>query len=511
MQSDQSDVNLRSKVPSVPTARTVAPRTTFMKLNYFDRRVALILVMLLGLTGFVILLGDRVGVTLHRVAPLGVARSTSSVIIQFSENMNRVTVPPNVKVVQIAPDKLDSTNSDRDVLATVDGTVSWSGTTFNFRPNTPLKPGAAYQVILKPGAISDSGRKVISEYHYSFTVRTPRVAYLAPANSAPINLWVADPTVPGSAHQVTNSPSGIYDYGVSPDGSKIAFAEKNSDTGTIDIKMLDVDSGGIEQLTNCADAECKTPTWRPDGQLIAYERIDLNSSLANQVGPSPTRIWIIDLSSTPATTRPLFDDSQILGYGVRWSADGTRISMFDYSSKGILVHDFRDSTTELIPSKYGNSGELSPDGNKLIYPEVTLANNEATSYLQVVDLVNKNLQRLSTPEDPIDDDTAIWSPDGKFLIVGRRYLDERMTRGRQIYKVNPDDSKAEPLIVDPNYQNGYFSLDPTGSQIVLQRFPDPVAMNDPNDQGLPEIWTYDMQTKALVKVSDNAFVPRWVP
>ena len=247
MQSDQSDVNLRSKVSSVPTARTVAPRTTFLKLNYFDRRVALILIALLGLTGLVILLGDRVGVTLERVAPLGVARSTSSIIMQFSESMNRVTVPPSIRVVQVAPDKLDSTITDNDVLATVEGTVSWSGTTFNFRPNAPLKPGAAYQVQLKPGAISDSGRKVISEYHFSFTVRTPRVAYLAPSNSSPMNIWVSDPGVPGSNHQVTNSPSGIYDFDVSPDGSKIAFTEKNTSTGTKDNKLLDIDTGGIEQ------------------------------------------------------------------------------------------------------------------------------------------------------------------------------------------------------------------------------------------------------------------------
>jgi len=511
MQTDQSDLKLSAKTSSVPKARLVTPRTTFLKLNHFDRRVVFILVLLLGLTGFVIVLGDRVGVTLQRVAPLGVARSTSSVIMQFSESMNRVTVPPSVKVVQVPPDKLDASITDSDVLATVDGTVSWSGTTLNFRPSKPLIPGAAYQVQLKPGAVSDSGRKVLSEYHYSFTVRTPRVAYLAPSDSTPMNLWVADPLVPNSAHQVTNSPSGIYDYGVSPDGSKIAFTEKNTSTGTMDIKLLDVDTGGVQQLTNCADAECKTPVWRPDGQLIAYERIDLNSAMADKVGASPTRIWIIDLSSTPATTRPLFDDSQILGYGVRWSADGTRISMYDYRSQGILVHDFRDSSTEVVPSKYGNSGELSPDGSKLIYPEVTMANNEATSYMQIVDLVSKNIQRLTTPDDPVDDQDAIWSPDGKFLIVGRRYLDERTTRGRQIYEVDPSNSKAEPLVVDPDYQNGFFALDPTGTQIVMQRFPDPVALNDPNNRGLPQIWTYDMQTKALVKVVDNAYFPRWVP
>ncbi len=101
--------------------------------------------------------------------------------------------------------------------------------------------------------------------------------------------------------------------------------------------------------------------------------------------------------------------------------------------------------------------------------------------------------------------------DGTFLIVGRRYLDERHTRGRQIYQVNPVNGDSVPLVVDPAYQNGYFSLDPTGTLLVMQRFPDPVVMNDPNNLGLPEIWTYDIQTKELTKVSENAFVPRWVP
>ncbi len=495
------------QLPSKPAA----PRSTFLRLNRFDRNVALILLALLALTGFTILLGDRVGVTLQRVAPLGVARSTSSIIIQFSENMNRVTVPPQLQVMQIPADQLDTVSAVVDPSTAVSGTVSWSGTTLNFRPTKPLDPGASYQVILQPGAVSDSGREVVSEYRYSFTVRTPRVAYLAPADSAPMNIWVADPAVPNSARQVTNSPSGIYDFGVSPDGSKIAFTEKNSNTGTMDIKLLDLETGSVEQVTNCADAECKTPVWRPDGQAIAYERIDLNSAMAEQLGASPTRIWLIDLSSQPAATRPLFDDSQILGYGVRWSQDGTRISMFDYGSQGILVHDFLDGSTEVIASKYGNPGELSPDGTKLIYPEITLVTDQATSYLQIVDLVNKTIERVSNPDEPIDDDSAVWTNDNKSIIVRRRYTDERYTRGSQIYLVDPADGSAEPLIVDQNYQNGLFLLDPTGTQLVVQRFPDAVALNDPNNPGLPQIWTLDMQTMTLVKVVDNAYFPRWVP
>ncbi|MEP6986931.1 MAG: hypothetical protein ABI970_15100 [Chloroflexota bacterium] len=117
--------------------------------------------------------------------------------------------------------------------------------------------------------------------------RTPHTAYLAPANGAIMNIWVADPTTPSSAHQLTDSLSDIYDYSVSPDGGKIAFTEKNTNACTMDINLLDMDTGEIKPLTNCADAECKTPVWRPDGQQIAYERIELNTSL--QINASLTR------------------------------------------------------------------------------------------------------------------------------------------------------------------------------------------------------------------------------
>lgn len=478
----------------------------------FDKVVVFIILALAAAIGLTILLGDRVGVTLERVGPLGIARSTSAVTLQFSETMNRDTVPARLQLVQINPTAVNTaTISESDVLATVAGTTNWNANTLNFRPDTALQPGASYMVILTPGATSDSGRQVLAEYRYSFTVRSARVAYLAPATGTPFNLWLADPTDPTSARQITNSPSGIFDYGVSSDGSKIAFSEKNSNTGTMDIKLLDLETGGIEQLTNCADAECKTPVWRPDGQVIAYERIDLNTNLSQQVGVSPTRIWLLDLSSKPASTRPMFDDSQILGYGVRWSQDGSRVSMFDFASQGILVHDFGDDSTEIIPSRYGNPGELSPDGTQVIYPEIQLSEAQATSYLQLADLTSKELARVSNPDEPLDEDIAIWGPDGSFLVVGRRYLDERYTRGRQLYKVNPQDGSSEELVYDPQYQNGFFSLDPTGTQLVIQRFPDPVAMNDPNNMGIPEIWMLNIQTKALVKISDNAIFPRWVP
>jgi hypothetical protein len=97
------------------------------------------------------------------------------------------------------------------------------------------------------------------------------------------------------------------------------------------------------------------------------------------------------------------------------------------------------------------------------------------------------------------------------LVVQRRYVDNRYTRGRQTYLMNVQDGSVQPLVVDDRYSNGVIYWDPTGAQLLLQRFPELTANNQPNDAGKPEIWTYDLATKALVKVATDAFFPRWVP
>jgi len=477
----------------------IKPETTSRPLlSSFDRRVLVVIALLIAAVFSVIALGDRVGVELLRYGPSAIAHTSSSVTIEFSEPMNRDSVAPRFKL-----------------QPAVDGEINWnvSGSTLTFRPSTAFEPGMAYSVVLEPGAESQNGRKLLSDVSFGFTVRTPRVAYLAPADSSPQNIWIVDPLVPESAQQITFSPSGISNFGVSPDGTQIAFSERNSNTGTSDLKLIDLETGGLRQLTNCEDSDCTTPTWRPDGNMIAYERVDFNSDLTN-VGVSPTRIWLIDLTSTPISTRPLFSDSQMLGYAPQWSADGSRLALFD-RNQGILIYNFAsgggNENLFLVPSNYGTVGALSPSGLRLVFPEIILDGSIARSYLRMASLETQDLTSLSNPDDPVDDDTAAWNPDNQHIAIARRYLDNRYTRGRQIYLMDSEDGSVEPLVVDDRYANGFFSWDPTGTQLVIQRFPELDEEGLPNNNGRPEIWTYDMETDGLVQVATNAYHPRWAP
>lgn len=466
--------------------------SAFSRLTRFDLIVIAAIAVLIAGISVTILLGDRVGVTLERVTPLGMARSTNRITLQFSETMNRDTVTERLRFEPELP-----------------GSVSWNADTLIFTPEEAMPPGTGYTVTLEAGAQSDSGREVLSEYQFSFTVRTPRIAYLFPADDFPQNVWIVDPLVPDSAEQITFSPTGVYDFAISPDGSSIAFAENNPD-GTNDIKLLNFETGALTQLTNCPDSACTTPTWRPDGNTIAYERIDFNSDLAGQVGNSPTRVWILDLTVTPPTTRPLFSELQILGFNAQWSADGSRIAVFDASAGTILVYDFNDSTLIGIPSRAGSSGALSPDGRRLVFPETAIIEGSgARTYLRVADLDSSEVIYLSTPDDGTDDRRAQWRPDGEVLAVSRR--NEAEIRGTQLYLVDPVTGAAERLTNDPRYANDFFWWDPTGTQLVIQRFPELDENMQPNNLGRPEIWTLNTETGEMIQAAVNGFVPRWVP
>jgi Tol biopolymer transport system component len=341
----------------------------------------------------------------------------------------------------------------------------------------------------------------------------PRVAYVAPADAAVHNIWIADPNKPDSAQQLTFSQDGIYDFDVSADGRYVAFSERNNNTSTTELKLLDLNTGSLQQLTDCisVNADCKTPRWRPDGKMIAYERTDLNNQNGGITGSSPIRVWLLDLSTNPTSTHPLFNDSQILGYEPQWSGDGSEIAVFDDSSGGVLIYNFQTGSVSKIPNQYGSVGTLSPDGTRLVFPEMTRIGNQMIAHLKIADLASRVFKDLTSADDPVDDIMPAWNPDGKRVAIARQYMDNRWTQGHQVYLLTPDDGSLEPLVVDEHYQSASFVWDSAGKELLMQRFPVLTETGEQNDDGRPEIWTYDLTTKKLTKIADNAFQPHWIP
>ncbi len=468
----------------------------------FDRNVLAVLLGLSAVIVVLIMLGDRVGTRVVSFEPIGEARSTDPLVMQFSELMDHDSV---VQRLHIDPP--------------IQGDFIWSGLRLVFRPMRPLRTGATYTVSVGKGAASLNDRPVLVDYAYSFTVRPPRLAYLTPIDgSAPTNIWISESNDPATAQQLTFSSMSVNSFDVSPDGRKIAFSE-NAANNASNIWLLDLDGTGVQQLTDCSDSICTQPIWRPDGAVIAYTRSYVNKDLGSStIGNTSVRgglprVWLLDLSSRPYVTRPLLDDSQILGQAINWSLDGNRVAYFNGDTGDSSVYDFLEDRVISIDNPYSLAGILSPDGRQIVFPKFVQAGTgqSLALHLHIEDLATGQAVDLGSMENAaLADTNPVWRPDGQQIVFARRDTANQELKGSQIYVYNLVDGSTQPLVIDPEWTSSAFVWDPSGEQLLIQRFKT-VSSDNPAGSSLPEIWSVNLNTKVLTALAVQAVSPRWLP
>jgi Tol biopolymer transport system component len=181
---------------------------------------------------------------------------------------------------------------------------------------------------------------------------------------------------------------GLFDPGLSPDGSKAIF------TALGDIWVADLVTGAISNLTN-DEAIDLSPSWSPDGKLIAF---------ASDRG-GKTDLW----SVTP---------------------DGKT---------------FKRLTDLDTPA---NAPVWSPDGERIAFLKDTRASIFLAGAVEVLDVgtgaITHVMDELFGPSQPS------WSPGGKTIaVVARRPLTSRFREGFNALLLAPADGKGETKWVSP--------------------------------------------------------------
>jgi Tol biopolymer transport system component len=319
-------------------------------------------------------------------------------------------------------------------------------------------------------------------------------------------LWLRDAEGAQPAQQITNTRNGIWEFDTSADGRYVAYTEMNFNVGARDIYVLDLTTGITSQVTSCAtqDADCYSPKFRSDGRVIAYERALLNTPSA--IGPGAPRIWLIDLNA--GETFPLIDDDggAILGTGAVWSEDGSHIAFFDNAGGNILVYRFEDGSLRVVRSSMGVAGALSPNGNYLVYPEISVNRG----ILRLFDTETNLIRDISNPADLADEQYATWSLDGRYVAIGRRPGD---MRGTQIFLLDTWTFNITPLLIDEEYNHSGFSWNGDGTMLTMTRFRQVNASGDPFSAGTLEVWTYNTETRRLNRLTEEgtfALNPQWL-
>jgi Tol biopolymer transport system component len=255
----------------------------------------------------------------------------------------------------------------------------------------------------------------------------------------------------------------------SPDGRRLAFTgESGLGYRQINVWTVDGDGGGLHRATRTGDA--LWPVWAPDGQAIAYARLEDPGRNRDGSLAYSSSLWAVDPDG--ANPRRLTDPAP--GVSERpWSfaPDGSQLAI---TRARLPALERRAEKTRLVLVNLDGSGErelrgtgtdpaFSPDAWRIAYASARGRNgvlnygeiSSIATELYVMDADGRNRRRLTRTRN-INELAPSWSPDGTTLAYtrGRSYQNAEVY---SIWQVNPDGSCPKALLAGRPRGNWYAS------------------------------------------------------
>jgi Tol biopolymer transport system component len=244
------------------------------------------------------------------------------------------------------------------------------------------------------GATSSDGRVLALE----------GVDEMSPAKTG---LWVGSST-PTDARQVTpllEGWNGAAPLGVTPDGSKILFFVDTGSLGGVthagDLFVIDADGSGLRQLnpigSKLEDVGMPVASLSPDGRQAAF---GVNNA-----------VWVVDLEGgdAKAITPPL-------GYAwaVQWSPTGEWLTYTRFhgptTAVALVRPDGSDDHEITVPveTDEANAAVWSPDGKYLLVPRDSDSSLNGPRDLWIMDLDGRWIGQVT--HGPSNYSTYSWAP-----------------------------------------------------------------------------------------------------
>lgn len=444
------------------------------RLMPFDR---LVIAMLLGLALamlLVIAVGDRIGLEVVDVTPSHDSSPAADSVIQITFSQ---------------PIQLSQVEDYFRIEPSTNGTLSVEGSTLVFKPTNGFTPDILYQVSIQQGAQSALGRKVLRDFHLHFRPRPISVLYVKDSFTLPRHLMLHPGN--GSAPRTLFAPEyGIYDYMPGPDNRPIAVSVQN-EAGFADLWLIDTDGSNPRLIVDCQPGVCTTPVWSPDGKRIAYHRFDAQATGM----PGPARVWLYDVAT--GNTAPVYQDNQILTANPRWSQDSTKLALND-TDGDIRILDVTTGEEQLIENGTGEMGSFSPDGLSMVYTRWRTDNFSYRSEMFIVAIASSEAPRRLFEDNVADDQSPIWSPDGKWIVFERYEMDNDQRTGHLMLL-----DVESGAVIDTGFTSFAPMIpiwSPLSNRLLLRKYDQQSA-----------IWVYDIDSGLVSLLAEQAVEAHWLP
>ena len=253
---------------------------------------------------------------------------------------------------------------------------------------------------------------------------------------------------------------------ISPDGHKAVFTitkyDIEANSSSTDIYLLNLEDGSKRQLTFTGKEG--SPLWSPDGNSIAFVSrrhdgpgqiyiLDLRGGDAEKISDLPVGVFGIKWFPSgkeiafAANILPEYDgdfgklkelieekknskvtakatENTMYRFWDRWLTDGYYPRLFKIELESREVTDLMPNTVNYFSMMGGVSYDISPDGKEIAVSmnttEPPYDNTNNAIFLLLTDGSGKMTN--ITPDNPANDLSPVYSPDGKFILYGKQSI-----------------------------------------------------------------------------------------
>lgn len=360
----------------------------------------------------------------------------------------------------------------------------------------PALPVVSAVIVVILGAALTWGAAVRAQENANFaapvqkSINEARILYLREDENRIKGLFITDFSS-DTPMRVSEANQSVDDYIVSPDFSQAAYVTQN-ETASNEIWLLDLENLSSRKLSECEDAICSGLVWSPNGSRIMYEHMSLDGNASGL----PT-LWWVDV--TTAEAQPVFQDSQLPGGNPRWSPDGKWLSYA--TPEGIRLYNLESGETRVIENVLGAAATWAPNSKTILLRDVVIRHDQFVTELFIYGIESKTLVNISLDKG-YENTLAAWSPDGESIAVVRRDLS--VTRGDQVWLMNPDGGDARMLTNDVDALHGSLNWSPDGKYLLFELY----ALDKfPFSSKLQAI---DVESGEVMDLGIDGFNPKWV-